>query len=278
MHPRLFTTPSFTLYTFGPILAAAYLAALWWLLRGARREKLNPEIVTSLGLWSIIGAILGAKLLMVLRSLPYYLQEPSQLWSLTTLQSAGDFYGGFAGALVAVGIFFARKPQVPRWKVADLAAPAIALGQGIGRIGCFMAGDDYGRPTDLPWAVSFTDPDAAQIGGTPLNVPLHPVQLYESMFCFLLFFFLVRLSKNRKFEGQLILLYSLLYAAGRFMIEFVRGDADRGFVINGMLSTSQFCAVLVACVCIPLYIIRSRSRHNSETETTKDQRKKVSHT
>jgi phosphatidylglycerol---prolipoprotein diacylglyceryl transferase len=260
MHPRLITTPWYTLYTFGPILAAAYLAALWWLLRGARREKLSTEIVASLGLWSIIGAILGAKLLMILRSLPYYLGEPSQLWSLYTLQSAGDFYGGFAGALVAVGIFFARKPQVPRWKVADLAAPSIALGQGIGRIGCFMAGDDYGSPTDLPWAVSFTDADAAQIGGAPLSVPLHPVQLYESLFCFLLFFFLVRKSKHKKFEGQLILTYSLLYAAGRFMIEFVRGDMDRGFVMSGTLSTSQFCAILVACLGIPLYLIRSRSR------------------
>jgi phosphatidylglycerol---prolipoprotein diacylglyceryl transferase len=274
MHPRLFTTQWFTLYTFGPILAAAYLAALWWLLRGIRREKLNAEVAASLGLWSIVGAILGAKLLMVLRSLPYYLEEPSQLWSLTTLQSAGDFYGGFAGALIAVGIFFARKPQMPGWKVADLAAPAIALGQGIGRIGCFMAGDDYGKPTDLPWGVSFTDPDAAQIGGAPLNVPLHPVQLYESLFCFMLFFFLVHKSKNRKFEGQVILAYSLLYAAGRFMIEFVRGDADRGFVLSGVLSTSQLCAILVACVCIPLYIIRSRSRDYSTAPAAKRRQKK----
>jgi phosphatidylglycerol---prolipoprotein diacylglyceryl transferase len=274
MHPRLFTTPWFTLYTFGPILAAAYLAALWWLLRGARREKLNTEIVASLGLWSIVGAILGAKLLLILRSLSFYLEEPSQLWSLTTLQSAGDFYGGFAGALIAVAIFFARRPQIPRWKVADLAAPAIALGQGIGRIGCFMAGDDYGRPTNLPWAVSFTDPDAAQVGGAPLNVLLHPVQLYESAFCFLLFFFLARKSKNKKFEGQLILAYSLLYAAGRFMIEFVRGDADRGFVLNGALSTSQLCAILVACVCVPLYIVRSHTRGDSTAATIKRRQKR----
>jgi phosphatidylglycerol---prolipoprotein diacylglyceryl transferase len=274
MHPRLFSTPWFTLYTFGPILAAAYLAALWWLLRGARRERLNAEIVTSLGLWSIVGAILGAKLLMILRSPSYYLGDPSQLWSLATLQSAGDFYGGFGGALVAVAMFFARRPQVPRWKVADLAAPCIALGQGIGRIGCFMAGDDYGRPTDLPWAIAFTDPDASQIGGAPLNVPLHPVQLYESLFCFILFFFLVRLSRNKKFEGQIILAYSLLYAAGRFIIEFFRGDADRGLFLNGMLSTSQLCAILVACIGVPLLINQSRSRNNSTAAATKHQKKK----
>jgi phosphatidylglycerol---prolipoprotein diacylglyceryl transferase len=261
MHPRLITTPWLTLYTFGVFLAAAYLAALWWLLRSARREGLNAEIIASIGLWSIVGAILGAKLLMILRSLPDYLREPSQLWSLATLQSAGDFYGGFAGALVAAAIFFAHNPQVKAWKTSDLCAPSIALGQGIGRIGCFMAGDDYGRPTDLPWAVTFTDPDASQIGGVPLNVPLHPVQLYESLFCFALFFFLIRRMQHKKFEGEIILAYSLLYAAARFLIEFVRGDADRGFILNGTLSTSQLLAVLVACAGIPLFFIRSRSRN-----------------
>jgi phosphatidylglycerol---prolipoprotein diacylglyceryl transferase len=260
MHPRLFAIPWFTLYTFGAFLAAAYLAALWWLLRGARREGLKADLIASLGLWCIVGAILGSKVLMILRSLPDYLQDPSQLWSLTTLQSAGDFYGGFLGALASAAIFFARNPQAPVWKISDLCAPAIALGQGIGRIGCFMAGDDYGRPSNLPWAVRFTDPDAAQIGGAPLNIPLHPVQLYESLFCFGLFFFLVFKMRNKKFEGETILLYSLLYAAGRFLIEFVRGDADRGFILNGALSTSQLIAVLVACVGVPLFFVRSRSR------------------
>jgi phosphatidylglycerol---prolipoprotein diacylglyceryl transferase len=256
MHPRLFSTPYFTLHTFGIFLAAAYLAALWWLMRGVRREGLSSERATGLGLWVIIGAIVGAKALMVLRSLPEYLANPADLWSLSTIQSAGDFYGGFLGALLAALIFFLCHPDIPRWQMADLCGPAIALGQAVGRIGCFMAGDDYGSPTNMPWAVTFHDPDAAQIGGAPLGVPLHPVQIYESLTCLVIFIFLVRLARRKRFDGEIILAYSILYAIARFLLEFVRGDADRGFV--GPLSTSQLIAILVVVVCVPLYFVRQR--------------------
>jgi phosphatidylglycerol:prolipoprotein diacylglycerol transferase len=260
MFPRVFTTPYFVLHTFGVFLAAAYLAALWWLMRGVRREGLNAERAAGLGMWVVIGAILGAKALMVLRSLPDYLANPPDLWSLATIQSAGDFYGGFIGALMAAAIFFIRNPGIPRWQIADLCGPAIALGQGIGRIGCFMAGDDYGSPTSLPWAVAFTHPDAAEIGGAPLGVPLHPVQLYESILCFGLFFFLVWLTRRKRFEGEIILAYSVLYAIVRFLLEFLRGDADRGFIFGGILSTSQAIAVVIVVICIPLFCMKRKIR------------------
>jgi phosphatidylglycerol:prolipoprotein diacylglycerol transferase len=199
-----------------------------------------------LGVWAIIGALLGAKGLLMLRSLGDYAADPAQLWSLLT--SAGDFYGGFVGGLVAAGLFFWRHPALRFWQVADLCAPAIALGQAIGRIGCFMAGDDYGSPTSVPWAVVFTDPDAARIGGAPLGVPLHPVQLYESVFCFLLFVVLVWLARRRHRDGDIIVAYTVIYAVGRFLLEFVRGDVDRGFVFGGLLSTSQLIAVLLLVV------------------------------
>jgi phosphatidylglycerol:prolipoprotein diacylglycerol transferase len=194
----------------------------------------------------------------VLRTLPQYLDDPSLLVSKGLLESAGDFYGGFLGALAAVAIFFWRNPDMKVWVLSDLCAPAIALGQGIGRIGCFMAGDDYGRETDVPWAVMFTDPEAHRIGGAPLYVPLHPVQLYESAFCFALFGLLVWLARRKRFDGQVILAYALLYAAGRFVIEYFRGDVDRGFVFGTALSTSQFIAILIAAVALGLYAVRSR--------------------
>ena len=256
MHPRLLTTPFFTVHTFGLLLAAAYVAAFWWLIREGRREGLDVDALSSLGFWAIGGAIIGAKALMIVRELPEYAAAPSEMFSLSVLASAGDFYGGFIGALVASAIFFRRHPRLPFWRTADLCGPAIALGQAIGRIGCFMAGDDYGRPTQLPWAVTFTDPDAASIGGAPLGVPLHPVQLYESIVCLALFVVLVRLSRRIRFDGEVILVYTLVYAIARFVLEFFRGDADRGFVFGGLLSTSQFIASILGPAAIALWFVR----------------------
>jgi phosphatidylglycerol:prolipoprotein diacylglycerol transferase len=271
MYPRLLDTPYFTLHTFGILLATAYAAALYWVVWSAKREGLDSDRVMSLCFWAIGGALLGAKALLVVRTLPEYIADPSLLVSKSLLESAGDFYGGFIGALASVAIFFWRNPDLRVWQLSDLCGPAIALGQGIGRIGCFMAGDDYGKPTDLPWAVQFTDREAHTIGGAPLYTPLHPVQLYESGFCFLLFGFLVWFSRRKRFEGQVILAYALLYAAGRFVIEFFRGDEDRGFVSWAHLSTSQFVAVVVAVTAIVLYVIRARAAdapERSEPEAT----------
>jgi phosphatidylglycerol:prolipoprotein diacylglycerol transferase len=257
MHPRLLTTPLFTVHTFGLLLASAYAAAYWWLIREGRREGLDVDALSSLGVWAIGGAIIGAKVLMILRDFPEY-AAASEIFSLSVLASAGDFYGGFIGALVASAIFFRRHPQLPFWRTADLCGPAIALGQAIGRIGCLMAGDDYGAPTQRPWAVTFTDPDAARIGGAPLGVPLHPVQLYESIVCLALFAVLVRLSQRKRFDGQVILAYTSLYAVARFVLEFFRGDADRGFVFGELLSTSQFIAATLGPLAIALWFVRRR--------------------
>lgn len=258
MHPRLITTPYFTLHTFGVLLALAFLASLLWAMRTARKQGLDTDRMASLCLWAIVGSILGAKLLMILRSASDYIADPSLLWSVSTLQSAGDFYGGFLGALGASALFFLRHRDVPVWAASDACGPSIALGQAIGRIGCLMAGDDYGKPARVPWAIRFSHPDAAHIGGAPLDVPLHPVQIYESILCFAIFLFLVWLFRRKRFDGQIILAYSLLYAGARFFVEFYRGDADRGFVFGGLLSTSQFIAILVAAVAAVLWWMRSR--------------------
>jgi phosphatidylglycerol:prolipoprotein diacylglycerol transferase len=259
VYPRLLTLPFYTLHTFGVLLAAAYLTALWWLVRTGRKQGVDPDLLTSLGFWAIVGAIVGAKLLMVVRALPDYLSQPSEFLSRSFLTSAGDFYGGFIGGVVAALLFFWLNPTLRFWPLADLCAPAIALGQAIGRIGCLMAGDDYGSATNVPWAVIFTDPDAANIGGAPLNVPLHPVQLYESIFCLLLFCGLVWLARRKTFDGQVLLAYSVIYAIGRFIIEYFRGDADRGFVFGGLFSTSQFIAILILVIAAVVFPTRRRA-------------------
>ena len=256
MFPRLLTTPWFTVHTFGVFLALAYASALGWLVRGARRSGLNEDTIASLGLSAIVGALVGAKALMVVRSFAEYARAPSELWSASFLASAGDFYGGFIGGVAASAIFFRRHRELAFWRVADLCAPAIALGQAIGRIGCFMAGDDYGRATRVGWAVTFTDSDAARIGGAPLGVPLHPVQLYESAVCLGLFVLLLRLARRTRMAGDVILAYTLLYASARFGLEYFRGDADRGFVFGGLLSTSQFIALVMIAISLSLLVYR----------------------
>ena len=256
MHPRLLTTRFFTVHTFSVLLAAAYFAALWWLVRRARRSKVEPDTVMSLGTWAIFGAIVGAKALLFVRLAIDDTGSAADWRSVVT--SAGDFYGGFIGGLIASALFFWRHSHVRFWKMADLCAPAIALGQAVGRIGCFMAGDDYGRPARVPWAVTFTDPEAASIGGAPLGVPLHPVQLYESVVCLALFLLLVRLEQRRHRDGDVIVAYTGLYAVGRFVLEFFRGDADRGFVFGGLLSTSQFIGILMFAMAAVLFLARRR--------------------
>jgi len=256
MYPRLLTTSFVTIRTFGALLATAYLAAFWWLIRGARRAGLDVDAVASLGMWTIVGALVGAKLLLLARTLGDFRMTMADVWSL--VRSAGDFYGGFIGGLGAAALFFWRHPELRFWVVADLAAPAIALGQAIGRIGCLMAGDDYGRPTTMPWAVTFRDPDAASIGGAPLGVPLHPVQVYESLVCLVLFVVLVRLGRRRHSAGDIIVAYTAGYAAARFVLEFFRGDADRGFLFGGALSTSQFIGIVMFVLATTVWARRRR--------------------
>ena len=254
MHPRLLAIDNFVIYTFGALMVLAVLAALWWLRRTARRRGLPVDAVMSLSVWLLVGGLVGAKVFKAGRLL---LQGES--WSIGLLEGAGDFYGGFLGALVVVLVYFWRRRDLPAWRIADLYGPALALGQSIGRIGCLMAGDDYGKPTNLPWAVTFTDPEAATIGGAPLGVPLHPVQLYESLACLALFFLLVWLSRPQRFDGFVVLSYALGYAVLRFFIEFFRGDVDRGFVF-GWLSTSQAIALVIGAASLILLLWRAPKR------------------
>jgi phosphatidylglycerol:prolipoprotein diacylglycerol transferase len=179
---------------------------------------------------------------------------------LSILQSGGVFYGGLIGAF-PVAWWYARKHALPPWRTADVLAPAVAIGQAIGRLGCFAAGCCYGRPADVPWAVTFRDAYASRTVGTPLDVPLHPTEIYEGIACLAIFFILTRMAGRKRFDGQVTLAYVLLYAVARFVIEFYRGDAVRGTVLGGWLSTSQFIAILMAvAVALAFPFVARRNR------------------
>jgi phosphatidylglycerol:prolipoprotein diacylglycerol transferase len=252
MYPRLFSVPAFdllgrhigplTLHTYGVLLAIAFLTGLYVAGREARRVGIDSARITDLGVYVLIAGLLGAKLMLVVVDWRHYLDQPGDLLSI--LQSGGVFYGGLLGAL-PVAWWYTRKHQLAGWRTADILAPGVVIGQAIGRLGCFAAGCCHGRPADVPWAVRFRDLYAARTVGTPMDTPLHPTQIYESIATALIFVFLLRLAPRKRFEGQVVMSYVLLYAVARFTIEFWRGDSARGFVFSGLISTSQFIAILM---------------------------------
>lgn len=257
MFPRLIQIGSFYLPTYGVLLAIAYLVGIWMLRRKARAEGLPEQKIFDFSLYVLAAAILGAKLLLVIVEFRRYAANPASL--VEVLRSGGVFYGGLIAA-TAVGVWYMRRHRLPAWKIADMGAPSIALGEAIGRWGCFAAGCCYGKPTDLPFGVTFTDPFANEAVGTPLNVALHPTQLYLSLNALLIFFVLQWAYRRRTFDGEVFWLYVLLYAITRGILETFRGDSIRGFLVPGVLSTSQFIGLLAAASAVGMLVYLSRRR------------------
>src|SRR4051812_48844324 len=240
MHPILFEVRGFPVYTYGLLLAAAYLLGLQFALVRARARGLDPNRIMDLGIWIIISALAGAKLLLLIVDRGKFPMTTTGVMDL--VRSAGVFYGGLIAA-VLVALVYLWRHRMPIWTVTDVFAPGIALGHVIGRFGCLFAGCCFGRPTTMPWAITFHSEFAAQNVGTTLNVPLHPTQLYEAGAELLILGFLLALErKGRPYPGRTFWAYMLLYAISRFVIEFYRGD-PRGMV--GAFSTSQFVSLLL---------------------------------
>lgn len=247
MYPRLLELGPFTIYSYGLLLALAYLAGLRLAIVRARACGLDGSTVMDLGIWIIISALVGAKLMLLIVEWRHFSLNPSELWSLA--QSGGVFYGGLLLALI-VALLFIRAKRLPVWTTCDVFAPGIALGHVVGRVGCFLAGCCYGRETSVPWAVTFSNEFAHANVGTPLGVHVHPTQLYEAgAELLILMFLLVWERKGRPFPGRTFWSYMLLYGVSRFIIEIYRGD-PRGVVFD-TISTSQFIAIIL----VPLSII-----------------------
>src|SRR5215471_13203328 len=261
MYPKLLELPwkvpyfgTITIYTYGVLLAAAYLLGLQLALTRAKARGLDSTKVMDLGIYIIISALVGAKLLLLVTDFQTFKSNPAELFNL--LREGGVFYGGLIVA-VLVALWYIRRVGLPLWTTCDVFAPGIALGHVIGRLGCFFAGCCFGRPTTVPWAITFRDPLAAANVGTPLNIPLHPTQLYEAGAELLILLLLLATERTgRRFAGRTFWLYMLLYSVSRFIIEFYRGD-DRGTV--GMFSTSQFISILLAPLAIVMLVWLSRS-------------------
>ena len=259
MYPELFRIGDFPINTYGLLLAVGLMLALFAAARLGEQDGLPRHRLYDLGLWTILGGLLGSKILMM------FTEENVNIFSLDFLRSGGVYYGGFIGGFLALAVLI-RHYKLPFWKVADAFAPGVALGQFFGRQGCFAAGCCWGKPTGLPWGVHFT-PLGHENTGVPVfdangvALHLHPTQLYESFAMLAVFAFLVWLHKRKKFDGQILIAYGIIYSIVRFTIEFVRDDPRGNFLglpaLTG-LSTSQVISLIVAAGSIIFLIVRLR--------------------
>jgi len=258
MYPEIIHIGSFPINTYGVFLAIAFLCGILVTVKLAERDGLPRQKIYDLSLWMLLAGLIGSKILMLFTE-PEYRENPLLLVSLDFLRSGGVWYGGLLGG-VLVGYLLMKRYQLPWWKTADAFAPGLAIGNFFGRQGCFAAGCCWGKPTMLPWGVKFTDL-GHQITGVPTDTYLHPTQLYESFAMLLVFFFLFWLHKRKRFSGQVILAYALLYSAIRFAIEFVRDD-PRGDILGLTtltgLSTSQLISIVIGLSALILLVVRRR--------------------
>src|SRR5271165_937320 len=239
MLPKLFTIGDFFLPTYGLLVAIGFLLGLWVTVRLARRAQLPDDKITNLVIYCALAGLAGAKLFMFLFDWRIYWNKPGEIFTLSTLRAAGVYQGGFLVALL-VAILYMRHTRLPILPTCDVFSPGIAIAHAIGRVGCLAAGCCWGRETHVPWAITFTSPDAYNMSGTPLFVGLHPTQIYESIANLLLFGFLYWRIRRSHFAGEIFAWYLTLYSMARFVIEFYRVH-EQGTYAN--LSLTQWIAL-----------------------------------
>jgi len=261
MHPILFEIGSLKVYSYGFLIAIGAIAGVWYMtVEGKRRVGLSAEQANTLFLLIFIAAFVGGKAFLFFENPKLYMEQPSRLLS----GKGFVFYGSFIFAVPTM-LWFFRKHKLDVFKMLDVMAITTCLVHIFGRLGCFMAGCCYGIPTGSFLGVTFSHPACP---ANPKDVPLHPTQLYEAGFILLVMVFLFWLKRHKNFDGQLFLSYLMLYAVGRFIIEYFRGDGARGFVIENVLSHSQLIAILMLLAVSAAYVLVSK-RNSVPVKTAK---------
>jgi len=252
MHPNLFSIGPVTIHTYGIFIAIGIFSAVILAMKLAERDGISLPVMSNICFLMIILGIIGARFVYVITNISYYMKNPLdiiQIW-----KGGLVFLGGLIFACTFV-LWYIKRHGLDFWKIGDILAPCAALGMAIGRIGCFMAGCCYGKPTDYAWAVTFTDPCSL----APLNIPLHPTQIYHSLACLIIFFTLMILRKNKSFEGQVFLWYLILFSVQRLLIEKFRWDC-RPILFDNMTMTQFISLVILMTAGISLIIRKRRLR------------------
>lgn len=252
MYPILVSIGHFELRTYSVVVALVFLAGLWLSTREAARKGLDPALVNDFALYALLGGIVGARIYFIAFSDPaYFLRNP---WEILAVWRGGiGVIGALAGGLL-VALWYCRRKEVPFLRFADTLAPALALGQTLGQLACLANGDSYGKPTDLPWAITYTDPRAM----APPNVALHPIELYEMGAYFLVFVLVWTTRRRFKGEGFTFLTYLAAYGVARFAMEFFRGHP--AILAAGIPAAQVFAAALVLASGLAFFMLaRGRS-------------------
>ncbi len=247
MYPVLFRIGGFEITSFGVLVALGALVGLWLFQRELRRAAL-PESGFDAAFAGVIGGLAGAKLLWIVEHLG---EEP--FFDLVLSRGGMSWFGGFAGGILA-GLWVMQRKRLPKIAVLAAATPALAIGQAIGRIGCFLVGDDYGRPSQLPWAVAFPQ------GLPPTIVPVHPTQLYEAAALVPLAWLLFRWRRHGRPDAIVLGAYLIGAGAIRFAIEFVRVDVR----VLGIFSVAHLASLAAIGVgTVVCWQARASVRHRS---------------
>lgn len=247
MHPKLFDAGPITVYSYGFFIAVGALLGLVYMAAQAKKQfNLSYDQSNSLFIYIVVAAVVGGKIFLFFENPSYYAQNLGRL----VRGSGFVFYGSFLFAVPTM-LWFFRRHKIPTLAMLDVMAVVTCIVHAFGRIGCLMAGCCHGKPTESFFGIVFTDP---MCQAEPLNTPLHPTQIYEATFLFALLGFLTWLKGRKTFDGQLFFTYLIVYAVGRGIIEIFRGDVARGFVVDGVLSNSQFVSLLVIAATIYFYV------------------------
>jgi len=247
MYPVIVRLGSFELRSYTVVVALSFLLALWLSTKEARRKGLDPALIQDFAGYALIGGLIGARIYYVVFSNPsYFLEKP---WEIVAIWHGGiGIIGALFGGLLTA-LWYVRRKGLPFWRLADTVAPGAILGQATGILACLLNGDSYGKPTDLAWAITYTNPRAM----APLDIPLHPIEFYE-MALYLLVFFLVWQTRKKPLpDGFTFLTYLAGYGAARFAVEFFRGSP--AIFAWGIPAAQVFGAALIVSSVIGFYLL-----------------------
>jgi len=249
VYPELFSIGNFTVHTYGFMIMTGAILGFSYMSYSAKSELgIKKDKIQTLAILIILAAFIGGRLFFYFQDLSYYFSSWEAIGS--NFRTGFVFYGSLLFAIPVV-IWYFKKEQWPLWPMMDRIAITACIIHTMGRMGCFFAGCCYGVPTDLPWGVTFTD----SLSQTkPLHTSLHPAQLYSSFMILTILGILIMMKRHQRFEGQLFFAYIVLYAVGRGIIEVFRGDEVRGYIIDGLLSQSQFISIIVIIVTAVAYL------------------------